>query len=69
MNTLKTTEEICVILKVRRETLFKWRKCGMPFKRIMGVIRYDLDEVEAWVSSQNEGIIKAGKDFGGGCNE
>ncbi|HYF75446.1 MAG TPA: helix-turn-helix domain-containing protein [Candidatus Nitrosocosmicus sp.] len=53
MNTLRTTEEICKILKVRRETLFKWRKYGLPFKRIMGVIRYDLEEVAAWVLSQN----------------
>lgn len=69
MNTLLTTDEICKLLRVRRETLCRWRKCGLPFKRVMGSVRYDPIEIEEWISSQNENPANSKKDSGGDHNE
>jgi excisionase family DNA binding protein len=54
---LITTKELQEKLGVTSVTIWRWRKEGLPFKKI-GVksIRFDLAEVEAWIEKQNSGV-------------
>jgi excisionase family DNA binding protein len=54
MKAYLTTKDVCEILKVSRETLYNWRKDGLPFTRVMTTIRYNLDEVRRWIEEQNK---------------
>lgn len=58
MKQLYTNKELEEIFKVSRSTLIRWREEGMPSKKIGGLIRFDIDEVNDWVESQNK---KGGK--------
>lgn len=54
MERLLTTNELCKILQVRRETIHRWRKAGLPYKKPVGAIRYDVEEVKAWLGQHNQ---------------
>jgi excisionase family DNA binding protein len=55
MNELLTIKEMAEKLKVSRQTIYEWRKKGMPYKTIGAVIRFDINEVVIWIEKQNEG--------------
>lgn len=50
-----TTKELMDILKVSRDSIVRWRKDNMPYKKINGTVRFDLKEVLRWIE------IKTGK--------
>lgn len=58
MKVLYTTKELEEIFKVTRHTLIKWREQGMPFVKIGGTIRYDMDEIKKWIDNQKDGDNK-----------
>lgn len=53
MNELLTIKEMSKKLKVSRQTIYEWRKKGMPYKTIGAVIRFDINEVADWIEKQN----------------
>ncbi|MBI3890009.1 MAG: helix-turn-helix domain-containing protein [Candidatus Wallbacteria bacterium] len=50
--TLLTVKELMALLRVKRSTLYALREQGLPAIRIGRSIRFDRDEVVAWVKSQ-----------------
>ncbi|MBI2388934.1 MAG: helix-turn-helix domain-containing protein [Deltaproteobacteria bacterium] len=50
--TLLTVKELMALLRVKRSTLYALREQGLPAIRIGRSIRFDRDEVVAWVRSQ-----------------
>lgn len=50
MKELLTTKELQEILKVDRTTIWRMRKKGMPYEKIGGSIRFDLDKVKEWTN-------------------
>jgi excisionase family DNA binding protein len=56
MSKLLTMKELTDLLKVHRATVHRWRnERGLPCKRIgPGSVRYDLEEVKAWMESQDD---------------
>ena len=53
-NELLTVDELSDILKISRSTIDRWRKEGMPCKRIGRGIRFKFEEVEKWLD-KNKG--------------
>lgn len=54
MNELITIKELEGKLKVARNTIYTWRKQGLPFKRINRTIRFDYEEVRKWIDERHE---------------
>lgn len=55
MNEMLTTKELAQELKVAPTTIAKWRKIGLPYKRIgEKLIRYDMTEVKQWIDERNK---------------
>jgi excisionase family DNA binding protein len=66
---LVTIKEVSKYLTVKESTLYSWVHNGsIPFHKLNGLIRFDMDEVDAWVKAskktvpnalliQNKGII------------
>ena len=53
MNNLVTTRELCEILKVSRQAVYKWRKDGCPTVINNGnMCRYNLEEVQDWLNNR-----------------
>ena len=53
MNSLLTTRQLCEILSVTRQAVYKWRKAGCPTKVNSGnMCRYDYDKVITWLNSR-----------------
>ncbi len=51
---LVSIKTIADLLSVKRSTIYSWVHNGtIPFHKLNGLIRFDMDEIEAW--------IKAGK--------
>ncbi len=50
--TLLTVNELMSLLRVKRSTLYALREQGLPAIKIGRSIRFDRDEVVAWVKSQ-----------------
>jgi excisionase family DNA binding protein len=46
-----TEQELCKLLKISKMTAYRWRKDGMPYKKINRAVRYKLSEVERWLDS------------------
>lgn len=50
---LLTTDQIAEVYDVHRDTIYRWRKAGMPFKKLgTRTFRYDLEEVKTWRAEQ-----------------
>ncbi len=52
---LMTTQEVCEVLKISRDTLYEWREVntGPPaFKLPNGQLRFPIDEFGAWLSER-----------------
>lgn len=54
MNKLMTSSEIAEYFSVTMQTVYNWRKEGVPSIRIGHEYRYDLLKVMEWVSKRNE---------------
>lgn len=54
MNELLTSKELEKIFKVDRTTIWRWRKQGMPYEKIGGSIRFNLEKVEKWFSGSEK---------------
>lgn len=54
MNGHITEKELIEKLKVSRSTIVRWRKKGLPFKKINKLIRYDESEVKKWINDLQE---------------
>lgn len=50
---LYTVSELSEKLSVSRQTIYRWRKDGLPYKKIFNSVRFDLSEVEEWVNEKN----------------
>jgi excisionase family DNA binding protein len=49
---LLTIKELSGFLKVKEKTLYQWAQSQkIPCLKFNGVLRFDLDEIEAWVKS------------------
>jgi predicted DNA-binding transcriptional regulator AlpA len=57
------TSEVCVPLKICRQTLYRYKKtCGFPLPAIFvtgGENRYSISEVHAWIRENNEFVARA----------
>ncbi len=39
-------------LMVKQSTVYSWvRTCSIPFHKLNGLIRFDMDEIESWVKT------------------
>lgn len=52
MKELLTTNDIAKSLNVSRQTIERWRKEGLPYKKIGTLVRFDADEVNKWVDAK-----------------
>jgi|CZCB01.1.fsa_nt_gi excisionase family DNA binding protein len=53
MKELMTSREVADYLKVTMQTIYNWRKEGVPSFRIGHEYRYDLEKVMKWLSERN----------------
>jgi excisionase family DNA binding protein len=52
---LMTTQEVCEVLKISRDTLYEWREVnsGPPaFKLPNGQLRFPVDEFRSWLDQR-----------------
>jgi excisionase family DNA binding protein len=54
MNEYLTTEELAEKLKVTRQSIWHWRKKGLPALKIGRAVRFDLEAVSEWINKQTE---------------
>lgn len=59
MGKLVTTQELMAILKISRDTIYRWRReFDFPFKKIgPAAVRYDLSEVNEWLEKQKDHLV------------
>ncbi len=50
-----TENELAKRLQISRTTLYQLRKEGLPFRRIHRTIRYNPQEIEAWLAQHGQG--------------
>lgn len=55
-----TIEDMMEKFQVKRNSIYRWMKMGMPSLKISGVRRFDEDAVMAWVAEQNETAARTG---------
>jgi excisionase family DNA binding protein len=52
---LVTIKQIAELLMVKPSTLYSWVHSGsIPFHRLNGLIRFDVDEIEKWVKASKQ---------------
>lgn len=45
-------KEVSEILRVKHKTIYQWAELGqIPCIKLNGTLRFDLDDIEAWVQS------------------
>lgn len=49
---LLTLEEVAEKFKVTSRTIYNWIDRGMPVMKIGGVIRFDTEEIRAWMKQK-----------------
>ena len=54
MGEYLTTEELAEKLKVSRQTVWLWRKQGLPALKIGRSIRFNAIEVDEWIKEQSK---------------
>ena len=52
MKKLLTTEELCEYLQVNEQTLGRLRRKGLPYFKIGGAVRFDVNEVLEWTRKE-----------------
>ena len=50
---LLTRKTLAIKLSVSQPTIVRWEEQGFPVIRIGGIVRYDIDKVEAWLNERN----------------
>lgn len=61
---LVTIKELSEFLKVKPSTLYSWVHSGtIPFIKLNGLLRFDMDEVQEWVKGSKVASPKAPKSF------
>ncbi len=51
---LVTIKIVAELLMVKESTLYSWvHTRSIPFHKLNGLVRFDMDEIEAWVRSSN----------------
>lgn len=55
LKELLTIKDLQEKLQVSRQTINNWRSAGMPYKTIGRNVRFDPDDVSAWINQQDEG--------------
>lgn len=58
---LETATDLAKYFHLHRNTISRLKKLGMPYKKLGGTFRYDLDEVEEWLKNLT---IKEKRDAG-----
>ena len=54
-----TIKEISKLLKVKESTLYSWVHSGkIPSFKINGLIRFDIEEIEAWVKGSRKVAVE-----------
>jgi excisionase family DNA binding protein len=49
---LATIKDVSLFLCVKESTLYSWVHNGsIPFHKLNGLVRFDMDEIEAWIKS------------------
>ena len=56
MDEYLTESDLAKKLQMSRTVLYQLRKEGMPYRRIHRTIRYNPEEVEAWLAQHGHGI-------------
>lgn len=51
---LVTEKELCEWLKVSRSSMNKLRKHGLPYIKVLNMIRYSKDDVQEWMTSNRQ---------------
>ncbi len=52
---LVTIKMVSELLMVKTSTLYSWvHKGTIPFRKLNGLVRFDLDEIETWIRSTNQ---------------
>jgi len=54
MKKLLTVKELEKIFQVTRQTIFDWRKKGLPYKKVGRLVRFEKSEVEIWIEDNNK---------------
>lgn len=49
-----TTDDLSEKMKVSRQTVWKWRKLGMPHIKIGRSVRFEENAVKEWLEKQNK---------------
>lgn len=52
MKYFLSDKELSYLLSLSRVTLYRLRLSGMPYMRVGGQLRYDLDAVLEWLKSE-----------------
>ena len=53
MNSLLTTRQLCEVLSVTRQAVYKWRKAGCPTVIFSGIMcRYNFEDVQEWLNNR-----------------
>ena len=55
MKELMTSQEVADYFKVTMQTVYNWRKEGVPRIRIGHEYRYDLEKVMQWLTERSSG--------------
>jgi excisionase family DNA binding protein len=48
-----TTKQLQEWFQVNAVTIWRWRKAGLPFKKIGRNVRFDREEVRSWMEEYN----------------
>ncbi len=52
---LVTIKQVAQFLMVKQSTLYSWVHHGsIPFHKLNGLIRFDMDEIESWVKTSRQ---------------
>jgi excisionase family DNA binding protein len=54
MKNLLTVKELEGKFQVTRQTIYEWRKKGLPYLQIGTRVRFDEKEVLEWIREQNQ---------------
>lgn len=49
INEIIDTKELCLKLKISRQSAYNYRKMGMPYIKVIGNIRYNFNDVIKWM--------------------
>ena len=52
MEKLLTTKELVEQLKVNASTIHRWRKEGMPVRKLGTLVRFNYDDVIKWIEEE-----------------